>query len=355
MRGPARWLVLVAIVAIVVALWLRMRPIDPGDEGVAARAIGQGHAGSAQVSEEALGSPRPTADPADARTGVPAQDRSAPSTAASRPMSECLTLADPASIGACLWNADGRVPAAELASWVCNVETGTHPSAPEMVGRALHAVPLAELPDYVRSFTETCGGLAYPGDLIAHALARIEERYPGWTSSFSEQLDPGWVFASSPSTTWTRVVGLLARRGDAHCAEMIDQAARGRLDLNRFQFDEAIVHASLVDDDALRLVDLLTEALHSSALRANPDSAGMIVLTLLEPRTWPDGDARNALTLVRDALANPDIAPAVALQVLSNHAEDAAPGIDAPTWSSIWQASEAIARAKGWVVAGRAY
>lgn len=267
----------------------------------------------------------------------------------------CPDLTKPDDIRACVWTASQLPDPLSLGALLCQHSNSNPRWSSEIVARVLLESPQHELPDYFSAVFAACPILPYPGDLLHRAFKIASARDPNWASHFCASLEPGWVFRSSGSEAWPRLLGLLAREGDAYAIALLQTSAAGMWECNRRQFDEVLLHYSLLETDPIALVSLLQGAAQSPAMVENPESMSMLALILLEPRAWPGGDSRGALSTILAWLGDDRTASPVALQVLSSDLGVRTPGIYSGLWSKILDRSTAIAHAQGWVVGGRQY
>ena len=267
----------------------------------------------------------------------------------------CPDLTKPDDIRACVWSLSQLPDPLSLGALLCQHSSSNPIWSAEIVARVLLESPQHELPAYFGVAFAACPTLPYPGDLLHRAFKIGAAQDPNWASHFCASLEPGWVFKSSGSEAWPRLLGLLAREGDPYAVALLQTSAAGMWECNRRQFDEVLLHYSLLETDPNALVSLLQGAAQSLAMVENPESMSMLALILLEPRAWPAGDSRAALSTIFAWLGDDRTASPVALQVLSSDLGVPIPGIDSGLWSEIVDRSTAIAHAQGWVIGGRQY
>jgi len=265
----------------------------------------------------------------------------------SNPLEPCLVLSDASAAIACIWNSAPAATAEQAAAAIC-VERETRLSvAAAVLGATVREFSVLDVPEFVDRVLSLCPGLSYPGDLIHAALAQLEQKRPGFVAELSATLEPAWVLGAGDDRTWTRVIGKLARDGEPAAAHFLGELATGVLPCKRYQYDEALLQFSLLGRPAEELLATTASALDSATLEQHPDAVGMVVLVLLEPKSWPGGDSSPALTQIARCLHDPRFSTGAAVQLLSNNSASGPPGIDAALWAAAWSRATDVARANG--------
>jgi hypothetical protein len=280
-----------------------------------------------ETAEEALAS---TADPHEAN-----------------PLDTCLALSDASAAIACIWSSAWAETAEQVAAAIC-LERERRPAvAAAVLGATVREFSVLDVREFVDRVLGLCPGMAYPGDLVHAALVQLEQKRSGLVAELCSTLEPAWVLGAGDDRTWTRVIGKLARDGDPAAAQFLGQIATGVLPCRRHQYDEALLQFSLLGRPAEELLDTVAAALDSATLEQHPDAVGMVVLVLLEPKSWPGGDSSPALAQISRCLHDPRFALGAAVQVLSNNSASGPPGVDATLWAAVWSRATDLARANG--------
>ncbi len=254
----------------------------------------------------------------------------------------CLDIAEEEAARKCLRE---KLPAfvfpEELADWICGEDLDTRKSA-ILISEVLANWPPEQALSLLDRFQVSCPRFRETY-LLDGCVRFLQDRDPDWFSRFRRTFLPQEIFHPKRGQVAVQLATFLARQGDSEIREYLESGARGAWGGTFDQIDRAIGCAYGTQEDNQARFLFLESVLDSPTLPAEEEMGSTFAGLLMDPRCWPEADARLPVARLRFLLDDPRFMENAALTLVLDYDSSPPPGVDPEAWRALWARATQLA------------